>query len=81
MLAVACEGVREGATHGDDTVWSRHLQLEVGVVGDCHESCVAWSPQDGLVGPCVVEPPKLLGPHAPVTVQRPLTTMHMFQVT
>ena len=29
----------------------------------------------------VAEPPKLLGPHAPVTVQRPLITMHMFQVT
>ena len=29
----------------------------------------------------MAEPPKLLGPHAPVTVQRPLTTMHMFPIT
>ena len=25
----------------------------------------------------MAEPPKLLGPHAPVTIQRPLTSMHM----
>ena len=29
----------------------------------------------------MAEPPKLKGPHAPVTVRRPLTTMHMFLVT
>jgi len=51
MLMVAREGVREGAAHGDDVVRSRHLQLEVGVVGDCHEFGVAWSPQDDVVGP------------------------------
>ena len=51
MLAVAREGVQEGAAHGDNAVWSRHLQLEVGVVGDCHEFGVAWPPQDGVVGP------------------------------
>ena len=51
MLAVACEGVREGTAHGDDAVRSWHLQLEVGVVGDCHEFGVAWPLQDGVVGP------------------------------
>ena len=51
VLAVALDGMRKCATHGDDVVWSRHLQFEVGVVGDCHEFCVAWSPQDGVVGP------------------------------
>ena len=51
MLVVAREGMREGAAHGDDAVWSWHLQLEVGVVGDCHEFGVAWPPQDGVVGP------------------------------
>ena len=29
----------------------------------------------------MAEPPILQDPHAPVTVQRPLTTMHMFLVT
>ena len=29
----------------------------------------------------VEEPPKLQGPHAPVTIQRPLTTMHRFLIT
>ena len=51
MLAVARVGVRKGATHSDDVVRSRHLQLEVGVVGDRHELGVAWPPQDGMVGP------------------------------
>ena len=44
VLAVACEGVREGTTYSDDAVWSQHLQLKVGVVGDCHEFGVAWPP-------------------------------------
>ena len=51
MPMVAHEGMQEGATHSDDAVWSRHLQLEVGVVGDSHELGVAWSPQDGVVEP------------------------------
>ena len=51
MLAIACIGIQKGATHGDDVIWSRHLQLEVGVVGDRHELGVAWPPQDGMVGP------------------------------
>ena len=33
------------------------------------------------IGSNVAEPPKLQGPHAPVTVQRPLTSMHAFPIT
>ena len=54
MLAVAHVGVRKGATHSDDVVRPRYLQLEVGVVGDRHELGVAWPSQDGVVGPCKV---------------------------
>jgi hypothetical protein len=35
---------------GDDPVGARHLELEVGVVGDDHELGVAWSPQHCVVG-------------------------------
>jgi hypothetical protein len=35
---------------GDDPVGARHLELEVGVVGDDHELGVAWSPQHYVVG-------------------------------
>jgi hypothetical protein len=44
-------GIRllEGATHHDDAVRSRHLQLEVGVVGDRHELGVPRMPEDGMV--------------------------------
>jgi hypothetical protein len=35
---------------GDDPVGARHLELEVGVVGDDHELGVAWPPQHCVVG-------------------------------
>jgi hypothetical protein len=35
---------------GDDPVGARHIELEVGVVGDGHELGVAWSPQHRVVG-------------------------------
>ena len=35
----------------------------------------------GQKDPSVAEPPKLKDPHTFVTVQRPLTTIHMFLVT
>jgi hypothetical protein len=35
---------------GDDLVGARHLELEVGLVGDGHELGVAWSPQHCVVG-------------------------------
>jgi hypothetical protein len=35
---------------GDDPVGARHLELEVGVVGDDHELGVAWPPQYCVVG-------------------------------
>jgi hypothetical protein len=28
----------------DDVVGARHLELEVGVVGDCHELSITWPP-------------------------------------
>jgi hypothetical protein len=35
---------------GDDPVGARHLEHEVGVVGDDHELGVAWPPQHCMVG-------------------------------
>jgi hypothetical protein len=35
---------------GDDPIGARHLELEVGVVGDGHELGIAWSPQHCVVG-------------------------------
>jgi hypothetical protein len=43
----ACRYVADG----DDPVGARHLELEVGVVGDGHELGVAWPPQHCVVGP------------------------------
>ena len=40
----------EGGADGDDPTGTRHLQLEVFLVGDGHELCIAWSSQDGVVG-------------------------------
>ena len=40
-LDVALIGVLERGADDDDTLWTRHLQLEVGVVGDGHELGVA----------------------------------------
>ena len=37
VLDVALVGVLEQRANGDDTLWSWHLHLEVGVVGDRHE--------------------------------------------
>jgi hypothetical protein len=34
----------------DDPIRARHLELEVGVVGDSHELGVAWSSQHRMVG-------------------------------
>jgi hypothetical protein len=41
---------RQCGSDGDDPVGARHLELEVGVVGDDHELGVAWSPQHRVVG-------------------------------
>jgi hypothetical protein len=32
-------------------MWARHIELEVAVVRDDHEFDVAWSLDDGVVGP------------------------------
>jgi hypothetical protein len=43
-LHVVFERVSVRRADGDDPVGARHLELEVGVVGDDHELCVAWPP-------------------------------------
>jgi hypothetical protein len=50
-LHVAFVRVSVRGVDGDDPVGARHLELEVGVVGDGHELGVAWSPQHCVVGP------------------------------
>ena len=40
-LNVALVGVLERRADGDDALWTRHFELEVGVVGDGHELGVA----------------------------------------
>ena len=47
-VAVVCMFVR--GLDCDDTIRAWHLELEVGIVGHCHELGVARSPQDGVVG-------------------------------
>jgi hypothetical protein len=49
-LHVAFVRVSVRGSDGDDPVGARHLELEVGVVGDGHERGVAWSPQHCVVG-------------------------------
>jgi hypothetical protein len=49
-LDVAFERVSVRGADGDDPVGARHLELEVGVVGDGHELHVAWPPQYCVVG-------------------------------
>jgi hypothetical protein len=49
-LHVAFVRVLVRGSDGDDPVRARHLELEVGVVGDDHELGVAWSPQHCVVG-------------------------------
>jgi hypothetical protein len=49
-LHVAFVRVSVRGADGDDPVGARHLELEVGVVGDGHELGVAWPPQHCVVG-------------------------------
>jgi hypothetical protein len=48
LLAVQC--LLGLGLHVDDVVWSRYLELEVGVAGDGHELGVTWPPHDDVVG-------------------------------
>ena len=41
----------EQGKHRDDPMQVGNLQLEECVVGDGHEFCVAWPPENGVVGP------------------------------
>ena len=50
-LDVALIGMLARGPDGDDVIRTRHLELEVGVVGNGHELGIAWSPQDRVVGP------------------------------
>ena len=47
-LDLALVGILEGGADGDDPAGTRHLQLEVCVVGDGHELRVTWTSQDGM---------------------------------
>jgi hypothetical protein len=47
-VAFVCVSIR--GSDGDDPVGARHLEFEVGVVGDGHELGVARSPQHRVVG-------------------------------
>jgi hypothetical protein len=49
-LHVAFVRVSVRGADGDDPVGARHLELEVGVVGDGHELGIAWPPQHRVVG-------------------------------
>ena len=49
-LDLALVGPLEGGADGDDPVGAQHLQLEVCIVGDGHELCIAWRSQDGVEG-------------------------------
>jgi hypothetical protein len=40
-----------GGPDSDDTIRARHFELEVGVVGNHHESGVAGAPKNGVVCP------------------------------
>jgi hypothetical protein len=49
-LHIAFVRVSVRGPDGDDPVGARHLELEVGVVGDGHELGIAWPPQHCVVG-------------------------------
>jgi hypothetical protein len=49
-LHIAFERVFVRGSDGDDPVGARHLELQVGVVGDDHELRVAWPSQYRVVG-------------------------------
>ena len=54
VLTAADVGLLEGAAHGDDPVWARHLELEVGVVGHRHELGIGGAPKNGMIHPLLV---------------------------
>jgi hypothetical protein len=49
-LHVAFVRVAVRGSDGDDPIRARHLEVEVGLVGDVHELGVAWSSQYRMVG-------------------------------
>jgi hypothetical protein len=67
---VALIGVLVRGADGDDATGAGHLQREIGIVGDDHELGMAWSPQNGVVGP--TEPDNLEGEGFPPEIRRSL---------
>ena len=50
VLPFAELGLSKVATYGNDPIGTRHLELEVCIIGDGHELDIAWSPQDVVIG-------------------------------
>jgi hypothetical protein len=58
----AFRGALEVSAHGDDPLWSWHLQYHVQIVRDDHELCQSSPADDGVVSTvetCRLEPPEL----------------------
>ena len=49
VVLLAVVGLLEVALDGDDSLWARHHELQVGVVGDGHELGEAQSIEEGVV--------------------------------
>ena len=48
-VLITVVGLLEAALNGDDSIRARHLQLQVGVVGDNHELSKAWPSEESVV--------------------------------
>ena len=48
-VLITVVGLLEDALDGDDPLWARHLELQVGVVGDDHELGEARLTKEGMV--------------------------------
>ena len=57
VFTAADVGLLERAAHCDDPVRARQLELEVGVVGHCHELGVGGALENGVVYPPSSPPP------------------------
>jgi hypothetical protein len=48
-ILLAVVGLLKATLNSDDPIQARHLELEVGLVGDVHELGKAWSIEEGVV--------------------------------